>query len=234
MKAFCRWFAGLSLAMVATVIAGAFEGRVSLAIKSGREKEQVIDYAIKDGAVRMEPKGADGGTAMIMDWAKQEMIILMPEQRMFMVMPLKSGTPAAVAAAEGPEPKVEKTGRTETILGYVCEQYITIDKDSVTEMWITEELGSFAGLGGGMGGNPMGGMMGGRNAKSPAASSWERALQGKAGAFPLRIVGRDGRGRETFRLEARKIEPGQLPATLFAPPADFQKFSMPAMPGMGG
>ena len=206
--------------------AAAFEGRVSLAIKSGKDREQIIDYAMKDGIVRMEPKTAEGGPAMIMNVAKQEMIMLIPEQKMYMIMPLKRGATAAIAAPEEPEPKVEKTGELDTILGYVCERYVTSDKNGVTEMWITEELGSFAGLGGG---NLMGGQ-----AKPAAPSAWERALQGKAGAFPLRIVGRDTRGRETFRLEARKIDPTNLPASLFAPPADYQKFSMPAIGAFGG
>ena len=151
---------------------------------------------------------------------------------MYMVMPLKGGPATPGQAKQGPEQKVEKTGRTETILGYLCEEYVTTDGGNTTEMWITDQLGSFAGLGGG---NPMAGMMGGgkRGGGSPA-SGWEQALKSKGGAFPLRVVSRDAKGRESFRLEARKIEPGPLPDSDFAPPAGFQKFSMPQIPGFGG
>lgn len=233
MKTFLR--AGLSgvVGAFAALSALAFEGKVSLGLKSGREAEQVIDYAMKGTRVRMEPKMADAdGTAMIMDWEKQEMIVLMPEQQMYMVMPLKK--PQAAAARPqpaAPEQKVEKTGRTEKILGYLCEEYVTTEGGQTTEMWITEELGTFAGLGGG---NPMAGMMGGGGPKTAAPSTWEKALQGKKGAFPLRVVSRDAKGKETFRLEAKKIEPGTLPDSDFAPPAGFQKFAMPAMPGFSG
>jgi hypothetical protein len=207
-----------------------FEGKVSLSMKSGRDAEQVIDYAMKGTRVRLEPKIADaGGTAMIMNWEKQEMTILMPEQQMYMVMPLKSAMAAGQAKAAAAEQKIEKTGRTEKILGYTCDEYVTTEGGNTTEMWITEELGSFAGLGGG--GNPMAGMMGGGRSAPAPANSWENVLKSRKGAFPLRVVSRDGKGRETFRLEARKVEPGALPESLFTPPADYQKFAMPMMPG---
>ncbi|MBA3849477.1 MAG: hypothetical protein C0502_05705, partial [Opitutus sp.] len=143
MKTFFR--AGLSGVVVAfaALSAAAFEGKVSLGMKSGRDAEQVIDYAMKGTRGRMEPKMADaGGTAMIMDWEKQEMIVLMPEQQMYMVMPLKKPQAAARPEQAAPEQKVEKTGRTEKILGYLCEEYVTTEGGQTTEMWITEELGT--------------------------------------------------------------------------------------------
>ncbi len=73
------------------------------------------------------------------------------------------------------------------------------------------------------GGNPMGG---GRK-----VSGWEAELKGKGG-FPLRLIERDGSGKEVTRLEATKIEPGPLPASLFEPPAGFQKFEMPNLGSM--
>lgn len=234
MKSILRPFAGLALGAAVALSAAAFEGKVSLALKSGRDAEQIIDYAMKGSLVRLEPKLADaGGAAMIMNWEKQEMTMLMPEQQMYMVMPLKGAMAGGGRAApESTAQKVEKTGRTEEILGYLCEEYVTTDGGNTTEMWITEKLGGFAGLGGG--GNPMAGMMGGGGAKAAAPSGWERALKGKAGAFPLRVVSRDAKGKETFRLEAKKIEPGPLPDSLFVPPAGFQKFAMPSMPGFDG
>lgn len=232
MKSILRTFAGCTLGLAAAVGAAAFEGKVSLGMKSGRDAEQVIDYAMKGTRVRMEPKMADaGGAAMIMDWEKQEMIVLMPEQQMYMVMPLKKAAAGARPEQASPEQKVEKTGRTEKILGYECEEYVTTEGGQTTEMWITEELGTFAGLGGG---NPMAGMMGGGGAKTAAPSSWERALQSKKGVFPLRVISRDAKGRETFRLEAKKVEPGTLPDSHFAPPSGYQKLAMPTMPGFSG
>lgn len=217
-------------AACATLSALAFEGRVSLAMKGEKGGEQVIDFVTKGDLVRMEPKAAEAaGTAMIMNGAKQEMTILMPRERMYMVMPMR-GAPAQSGGSGESTAKIEKTGRTEKILGYDCDEYVVTDKGDSTAMWITEQLGSFMGLGTG---NPMGGMMGGRKAKADGAA-WEQLLKGKKGWFPLRVVSRDAHGKEKFHLEAKKIEPDTLPDDLFAPPAGFQKFAMPAMGGFGG
>ncbi len=231
MKALSRIVALLGLVTVSALSALAFEGRVSLGFSDGKGREQVIDYAMKGALVRLEPKMKEAaGAAMIMDAAKQEMTILMPEQRMYMTMPMRGAPAAGPGASEPKNVKVEKTGRTEKILGYDCEEYVMTDRGQTTEMWVTEQLGSFMGLGGG---NPMGGMIGGRKAKAEG-NAWEQVLKDKKGAFPLRVVGHDAKGKETFRLEAKKIEPGNVPDDLFAPPAGFQKFAMPGMGGFGG
>ena len=101
------------------------------------------------------------------------------------------------------------------------------DKGTVTEMWVADGLGTFMGLGsGGGGGNPMAGMFGGGGKKSANAAKWEEALKGKGG-FPLRVISRDAKGKQSFKMEATKIEPGSLPDSLFAPPAGYEKFAMP-------
>lgn len=220
---------GVVAAFVA-LSAFAFEGRVSLGITAEKGGEQVIEFSTKGDLVRMEPKPADaGGAAMIMNAAKQEMTILMPREQMYMVMPMRGGPAQQADDSEAREAKIEKTGRTEKILGYDCEEWLMTDKGESTALWVTEQLGTFMGLGGG---NPMGGMMGGRKAKADGAA-WEKLLKGKKGWFPLRVVSRDARGKEKFRLEAKKVEPGKLSDELFAPPAGYQKFAMPAMGGFG-
>ncbi len=232
MNSLPRWVIGLALASAAMANAVAFEGRVSLGIKSGRDKEQVINYAMKEGLVRMEFSSGDGeGAAMIMNWAKQEMIMLMVEEKMYMVMPLKQVTQAVGERSTGSDPKIEKTGKTDTVLGYLCEEYRSTEGGETTEMWVTDQLGAFMGL---SGGNPLEDMMGSSSGKSAQASGWERALKGQTAAFPLRVVNRDAKGREIFRLEVKKIEKGPLPDSLFVPPAGFKRMNLPMMGGFGG
>jgi hypothetical protein len=77
------------------------------------------------------------------------------------------------------------------------------------------------------GGSPFGGRK-----QSANAAKWEEALKGSKGGFPLRVISHDAKGKETFRMEAKKIEPGPLPDSLFAPPAGYQKFEMPNMGGL--
>jgi len=113
---------------------------------------------------------------------------------------------------------LEKTGQTEKIVGYLCQLFTLKANGKTTELWLADGLGSFAGLGGG---NPMGG-------KPPPKSAWEQALAGVAG-FPLRVVEKDAGGKETFRLEATKVDKSAQPDSLFAPPAGYQKFDMGTM-----
>jgi hypothetical protein len=184
----------------------------------------------------MDLQGGEGAMAMILNPPQRQMIMLMPEQQMFMVMPLKATPPGAAAQGDQPppEPRIEKTGRTEKILGYDCEEWVNTEADQTTEFWVTDKLGVFPGLGGG--GNPLAGMMGGKPAE-PARAGWENALRNREGFFPLRVVSRDRRGRELFRLETRAVQPGPLADTLFAPPSGFQKLELPTpggLPGIGG
>ncbi len=229
-----RLFPLLAALMVAPQLfsADTFEGRITLNMKSGREKAVIVDYAMKEGLVRMEPKVEESGSAaIIFNWGRQEMIMLMPEQSMFMVMPMKAMTAPAGQPAGDHTQKVEKTGKTETILGYLCEQYLTQDGKETVEMWVTDKLGMFMGLSGG--GGMMGGMMGGgHGGRQSSPSGWEQAIKGKQGFFPLRVIGRNTGGKETFRMDTTKIEPGPLPDSLFAPPDGFQKFEMPNFGGM--
>lgn len=217
---------GLSLVLIAQLFAAApFEGTVSFDLSAnGRGTPQSLSYAIKGQLVRVEIQAEGQAFASIIDPGKQEMTILMPDQGMYMVMPMKAGMEAA-AKAGGVEStaQVERTGKTEKILGYQCEQVLVKDKGQVTELWLAEGLGTFAGLGSG---NPLAG-----GKKSAAASKWEEALKG-IGGFPLRVISRDSKSKEVFKMEAKAITPGPLPASHFQSPAGLQKFSMPAMGGM--
>jgi hypothetical protein len=206
--------------------ADAFEGKVSLAMSAGKDKGQTLNYSIRQDAMRIDIVAEGKAFAMIMDLKKLEMTMLMEEQKMYMVMPMKQTIEKAVANAEIKDPDIQKTGRTETILGYKCDEYITKDKNTTTEVWIAHGLGAFMGMGESGGGGGMGAMFGKKK-----ASGWEEKFKGKPG-FPLRVISRDGKGKETFRMEATKIEPGALPASLFQPPAGWQKFQMPDLGGL--
>lgn len=212
---------GTLLLAPALFAADGFEGKVSLLITTAKSKPQTLNYAVKGQVLRMDMDTGKGETfGTIMDLGRHEMLVIMNAQRMYMTMPMKSLEAKASAAAAESTSQVEKTGKTEMILGYKCEQWLIRDKGHTTEAWVAEGLGSFMGLGGG---GPMGG------ARKPAA--WEGAFKA-GGGFPLRVIDRDTGGKETFRMEATKIEPGPLPDSLFGPPEGFQKFSMPDLGGL--
>jgi len=124
-----------------------------------------------------------------------------------------SGAPANPA-----DVSFDKTGESDTILGYPCVKYVSKYKDSTSEIWITDQLGTFMGFG--SGGGPMG-----RSRSASSSQPWEKMLVGK-NFFPLRIVTHGTDGKESFRLEVTSVEKQSLPDSFFAPPEGFQKFDV--------
>ena len=218
----------LLLTAISSSAADAFQGKVTLAISSEKGKTQDLNYSIKGQKIRTDINSEGHQVTTIMDMEKLEMMMLMSEQKMYMVMPIKKQIEQAAAKSGTHEStaEIEVTGKTETILGYKCSQILVKDKGTVTEMWVAESLGVFMGMGNTGGG---GGMFGGK--KSANAAKWEEALKGKSG-FPLRVISHDGKGKDVFKMEATKIEPGTLPDALFAPPAGYEKFQMPSFGGL--
>jgi hypothetical protein len=224
MNLLSRIFAVASLLTAAhSFAANAFEGKVSLAITAEKGRTQALNYSMKGQKLRMDIETEGKAMATIMDLNKLEMLVLMPEQSMYMVMPIKKQVEKAMEKQGESTAEIEVTGKTDTILGYKCEQLLVKDKGTVTEMWVASGLGTFMGMGSGGGG---GGLFGGRKGSGPAAAKWEEALKGKGG-FPLRVISRDAKGKESYKMEATKIEPGSLSDSLFMPPAGYNKFQMP-------
>lgn len=207
--------------------ASAFEGKVSFAITSGKDKPISMDYSIKGNKLRTDTTVDKHHMSTIFDVEKLEMLMLMPEQKMYMVMPIKKAVEKATRKNEEPDVDIEATGKTDTILGYKCEQLLVKDKKTVTELWVAQGLGVFMGLGqnGPMGGGPFGG------GKSAKAAKWEEVLRDKGG-FPLRVISNDAKGRQSFKMEATKIEKGSVPDSVFQVPAGWEKFQMPDLGGL--
>ncbi|MGC4072436.1 MAG: DUF4412 domain-containing protein [Nibricoccus sp.] len=223
-----RSFGGLCLALLLSAVsASAFEGKVDMTMTSGpKDKEpQAISYRIKGEKIRMEmtapssgkkkKKGDDAMGAMIMDMKKKEMIMLMTEQKMYMVHPI-------------PEPKEGKkkssdiefkaTGRKEKIAGIEAEEWVGKSDGKINEVWVTKELGQFMTQQGGPGGKQ--------------SSAWEAFAQ-KGNMFPLRVIQRSKEGGpEEFHMETTAVDRSKQDDALFAPPADYEKFSMPGMGDM--
>lgn len=220
--------AGSLLAAASSFAADSFQGKVSLAITPAKGKAQTMNYSMKGQKLRMDMEAEGNAMTSITDMGKMETMMLMPEQKMYMVMSIKKPVEKAMEKQGESTADIEVTGKTETILGYKCSQILVKDKGVVTEMWVADGLGVFMGMGSGGGGG--GGMFGGRKGGSNEAK-WEKALKGKGG-FPLRVISRDAKGKESFKMEATKIEPGTLPDSLFLPPAGYEKFQMPNMGDM--
>lgn len=229
---------GSLLTAASTFAADAFEGKVSLAVSAEKGRTQDINYIMKGKKLRMDMNAEGRTMSTIMDMEKLEMLMLMPEQNMYMVMPIKQAVDKAVERSNktgDSNADIERTGKTEKILGYTCDQILVTDKQkgTVTELWVATGLGTFMGLSGGGPAGGGGGMFGGRRGGGggAAAAKWEEVLKGKGG-FPLRVISRDAKGKESYKMEATKIDPSSQPDSLFVPPPGYQKFQMPDMSGL--
>jgi Domain of unknown function (DUF4412) len=218
-----------ALLLPCALAAETFEGKVSMKMSSTNSKDpsQTLEYSIKEGYLRMEMGNAKGVGAVITDFKNRQMIILMSQQRMYMVkaLPDPSTVQRPPSASGAPRPSSDvsfkATSSKETILGYECTKYEVTTSKGITDIWATDQLGTFGGV-------SMGGGGPGRHSQAP--SEWETAIKGSA-FFPLRVVGMEG-GQEKFRLEVTSIEKTSLPDSLFMAPAGWQKFDLGAM--MGG
>jgi hypothetical protein len=239
MKTSLGFFLASAVLAPAVLSAATFEGKVSFKMTSGRDKPVEMTYNIKGDKIRMEMPEQKGMGGMIMDTSKREMLMIMDEQKTYMVMALPQAAVDAMAKRDE-EMKLEKTNETEKILNYTATKYVLTEKNgNETELWLAEGLGTFMGFNK----NPMGG----RGRGAPAAPAWERALEGKE-LFPLRVVGREkgsaradkgksgekskgksGGGNESFRMEVTAINKTSLPDSMFTPPPGYQKFDMGGM-----
>ena len=196
-------------------LAGSFEGKVTMKVTGSKDMPPTMTYCLKEGLSRLEMAAGGQNAAIIYDTAKQELLILMPDQKMYMTQPMpKPDATAAATAAGTTGESLQVTTSKEKILGYDCVKYVEKSKEGTSEIWVTEQLGSFVGFGG----PPTAG--GKRPPGTPAPQGWETAIAGK-GVFPMRVITTDA-GKQTFRMDVTAVEKVALPTALFYAPSDYQ------------
>ena len=193
-----------------SALAQAFEGVVQMQVKGERGTND-ITYMIKDDVVRMEFEGGRRGPMIMLRNNKEDKTyMLMSEMKSYMELTMpeapkdKEGAPA--------KPQVTKTGKTEKILGYDCDQFMVKNDDKETEIWAAKGIGKFMRMNG---------------PRQQNVYRWEDESEFKD-YFPLRVVTRGGEEGQESSMEVKKIEKKSLDAALFKIPEDFKKMEMPA------
>lgn len=199
-----------------------FEGAVTIHIQAERGMD--MQQLIKGDKVRTEMNAGGREGVMLMDGAAQTMTMIMPSEKMYMVMDQKQGA-GQPGAPPSETPKITKLGTSATIAGRTCDNYLVGEKQDM-EICAAKGLGFFmAGGNPGAGRSPMG--------RVPNFRQDAIMREFKDGFFPLRIT-RVAEGKREVMMEVTRIEPKPLDAALFQVPAGYQKMSMPAgmpMPG---
>jgi hypothetical protein len=226
MKLIPTLVATCALLLPRAVSAESFQGKVSMTMTTSngsKESSQTITYVMKEGFMKIEMGSAKGQMSSIVDFKNRQMIMIMDQQKMYMVQALPQPTvdQKDAAAAKQLGADVQVTSEKATILGYECTKIISTTPQGTAEVWVTDQLGSFMGISPGGGGGP------GRRPQAPQA--WESALKGK-NFFPLRVVS-NVPGKGTFRLDVTSVDKMPIADSEFAPPDGYRKLDMGSMLG---
>jgi hypothetical protein len=205
------------------IFAGSFEGKIRFSMKSPkRDQPTFMDYSMKQGFVRIDITATDSQDnertiTSIWDLNKHELFTLMPEQKMYLIM--KTADLAAAVPGTVANVQVEKTGETETILGYPTTKYLVKDtaRGTTSEVWTAEGFGTFI-------------TAASVFKKNGVMSPVEKELATR-GAFPLRMISHNASGAETSRMEAVSIDRQTLPDDKFTVPGDYHPFDLGSMFG---
>jgi len=161
---------------------------------------QTMRYLLKPGYQRVESgEGADA-IVVIFDFNAQKSYVLMNADQSYMEELLNLPDP------ESASKDVQGTGKTLTIAGFVCKQWMVNDSAGSHEVCLNDQLGGFV-------------SMDFRMRQSGEYSGFERLV---ATRFPLRLI-TNGK----LQFEVTKIEQKNLDKKLFNPPAGFEKISLP-------
>lgn len=197
-----------------------FEGTYVMEMSAGKDKVQT-SLQVKGGHVRMTVTSQDMPGEMIIRDGMSTMLMLMPQQKMYMEVPLQ-GMMGALAPEADKKPEEEKTipfkktGNTRKILGYEAHEFAYELGSDKMVIWATEDLGAMPFI------------------RSPLFEGWGQAMRkvtGLSSFFPLETIGYE-KGKPAYKMVIKSIEAKPLPDSLFLPPAGFRKMTMPG--GMGG
>jgi len=206
--------------LLPTIGIAQFEGIIDMKVSmSDGDSLHAATYRMhvqKDKMAATLEGGAQGmqGGSFIFRGDRKLLWIVNDEQKSYLEVSLKD-VDTASAGEETPERgKLERTGKTKTILAYLCEEFVVHGEAEVIQIWATTKLGNvYEGL------MKSFGELGGSQMKDQAG--WEGQLSAMK-LFPLTLVTtRNGalyEKQEVTRIEAKKLAP-----SVFEPPRSYKK-----------
>ncbi len=184
-----------------------FEGKVTINVYD-EGKAHTMDYFVKGSKILFDAKEEGQEGKVVMDPSNGQFMIIMPEQKMYMVMQMPDIKTKSETSEKVDESNFSRTGETKEILGHTAEKWIYKDGDDQGEAWMTKEIGAFKLLD-----NPM----------QENKPKWQKEIV-EAGYFPLEVY---NNGKKVY--EVTGIEKKSLDESMFEAPADYKKMDMPTM-----
>jgi Domain of unknown function (DUF4412) len=187
-----------------------FEGKVTFNIFDNGETHS-MDYYMKDGKICFDSNEKEGRGQFVMDPSSKQILIIMPDQKMYMEMPMpEAKINSQTEKGMNENADFSNTGETKEILGYNAEKWVYKNGDDQGEAWLTKDIGSFIWFN-----NPM--------MNDESKPQWMKDLK-EGGYFPLLVT---ENGKKVF--EVTSIEKKSVDKSLFEPPAGFKKMDIPNM-----
>ncbi len=185
-----------------------FEGKITLNVYE-QGNTHPVDFIVKGDKIRLDANEEGHQAQIIMDRGTKQVMIIMPEQKMYMAMPMPGMKEMENAVEDSKDSKLVKTGESKEILGHTAYKYVYKDEDKTGEAWMTDEIGSFK-----MFDNPM----------QKNKPEWQKEIE-DAGLFPLEV---SENGQKV--MEVTNIEKKSFDESMFEAPSGYQKMDMPTMP----
>lgn len=194
---------------------GTFEGEVDMKMtRSGSDKSVITHYFIKGNKMRFEVEDPSGKAmgAGIMDLQTKQFIILLEKQKMYMT---QESQPGKFKYGEEHHFKITNTGKSETILGYHCEEWDYTSDNSNGKVWLAEGLGNW-----------WGSEMAAQANKLPDDQKALASVVISKKLFPMKWESDDKSGNAKGTGEVIKVDKKTLSSTLFEVPSDYKKMDL--------
>ncbi len=191
-----------------------FEGTLTILVQGGEistDESVAINYHVKGTDVRLDLNTEEGAISLIANRSVGRMSVLLAAANLYMEMALDNDDLTADTDTDA-SPKddwtLTRTGNTRTIAGVDCVEYRYVDAEQVLKIWAPEP-------------NRFGSLF---TPQGPAGSLTPDWLDGTAfgDLFPFEIIDEEG----TTVWAVTTVQEKTLPATLFAVPEGYGRFSM--------
>jgi hypothetical protein len=203
---------GMTVGTAGLYAAGFFEGEVDYNLNS-KQHDGTVSYFMK-GKKILAKTITNGYTGdVIIDMEAREITMIMTAQKMYTTITLPPSNSSTLGKGTFTD-----TGRSDVILGKTCEEWLYQGPKGSSSVWGAHGLGNFFAFGG--------------RPNDPSAA-WADAVKHN-GLFPLKVISKDADGNVMMTMEATKITPGTLEASLFQVPAGFNKMDLGDMGAMMG
>src|SRR5579872_4964141 len=217
------WLMGLAMLLAGgrVMAAGNFEGEVDMKINKLNTNGHLIQYFVKGHKARFQADSSDGKSSGsgIYDWQTNQIILLIDKQKMYMV---SQTHPEKFHYGNDKHFKITKTGNSENILGYDCQEWAYTSDDNNGKIWFASGIGNW-----------WANQMAAQADKLPPD---QRALVEVAvdqKLFPMKWETTDKSNSYRGGGEVVKVEKKSIDESFFEPPAGYKKFDMGSLFGGG-